>query len=101
LTRGANDDDNVKGFIEISHPEILSRPSNEERTPQDRGIIDKVIDLTGEAFEKFGNLFRGESTEKKQSAFEPKQEVPPPSAHSSKLMKSERSHVKKPSGFME
>jgi len=88
------DDDNLKGFIEISHPsrmEGFNNPGVEER-----GLLDKVFDLTGEAFEKFGNLFRGESTEKKQEKA-PKT----PSAHSSILMKSDRGHLKKPSGFMD
>ena len=62
---------------------------------EERGLLDKVFDLTGEAFEKFGNLFRGECTEKKQ------EKAPTPSAHSSILMKSERSHLKKPSGFLD
>ena len=56
------DDDNLKGFIEISHP---SRMEGMLPAMDERGILDKVFDLTGEAFEKFGNLFRGESTEKK------------------------------------
>ena len=76
---------------------ILPKP--EQSTPQDRGLIDKVFDLTGEALEKFGNLFKRE--EESSSS----QEKMPPSAsmHSGKLMKTDRSctgHIKKPSGFM-
>ena len=85
------EEDNLKGFIEISHPSRMEGML--QNGLEERGILDKVFDLTGEAFEKFGNLFRGESTEKKH------EKVTTPSAHSSILMKSERSHLKKPSGF--
>jgi hypothetical protein len=57
-----------------------------------------VFDLTGEALEKFGNLFKREESSSSQ------EKMPPSAAvHSGKLMKSDRSctgHIKKPSGFM-
>ena len=74
----------------------MSRPSQGESTPHDRGLIDKVFDLTGEALEKFGNFFKREESSSSQ------EKMPPTAAvHSGKLMKSDRSgHIKKPSGFM-
>jgi hypothetical protein len=34
-----------------------------------KGLFDKVFDMTGEAFEKFGIFLRGESTEKKRTSW--------------------------------
>ena len=70
----------------------MDLPPTNTTTFDQRGLLDKVFDLTGEAFEKFGNLFRGDSTEKKPPT--------PVNANQAKslLMKSERAHIKKPSG---
>lgn len=39
--------------------------SSKNRDDSSRGLLDKMLDITGGAFEKFGNFLRGESTDKK------------------------------------
>lgn len=39
--------------------------STKDKDDSNRGLFDKVLDITGDAFEKFGNFLRGDSTEKK------------------------------------
>jgi hypothetical protein len=61
-----------------------------------KGIIDKMFDMTGEAFEKFGNFFRGDSTEKRHMKSERSGGKKPP-LHSNLLIH----HEKKLSSFLE
>lgn len=56
----------------LKHPDQEKRADDhqDDSTKADggessKGIFGRVFDMTGEAFEKFGNFFRGESTEKK------------------------------------
>jgi hypothetical protein len=68
-----NYDFNNKLRIANNNDEMISPNNNQSNKAEDtsstsKGLIDKVFDMTGEAFEKFGNFFRGESTEKKRSS---------------------------------
>ena len=68
------------GFIDIKREDRENNQhSHNQRADDDstKGLIDRMFDATGEAFEKFGNFLRGESNEKR-------------------ALKSERSGGKKP-----
>ena len=68
------------GFIDIKMEDRENNQnSNNQRQEDDlnKGLIGRMFDATGEAFEKFGNFLRGESIERRQ-------------------LKSERSGGKKP-----
>lgn len=53
-----NDDSTMRHYV---HDAKIKRGDNKQEEDTEKGLLDKIIDFTGEKFQKFGDLFRNES----------------------------------------